>query len=273
MMRFLSLGAGVQSTTMALMAAKGMFDAMPDYALFADTGAEPASVYKHLEWLSNGILPFPIIVVSDKNLLTDITIGKNSTGQRFAAIPYFLDRSMTGHPKGMGRRQCTKEYKIEPLARAQRQLLGYVPRARIPAGTAEVWIGISTDEAIRMKPARAPWQTNRWPLIEHRISRSDCLAWLDRNNYPRPPKSACTFCPYRSDEQWLMMKRQDPDAFEQAAYVDDFLRSDAAGNRQKLKAVPFIHSSLKPLREVTFDPSRTGQNDLFGDECEGMCGV
>jgi hypothetical protein len=41
MLTVLSLGAGVQSSTMALMAAKGEIIPMPDCAIFADTGAEP----------------------------------------------------------------------------------------------------------------------------------------------------------------------------------------------------------------------------------------
>lgn len=40
-LRALSLGAGVQSTTMALMAAHGEIGPMPDCAIFADTGWEP----------------------------------------------------------------------------------------------------------------------------------------------------------------------------------------------------------------------------------------
>lgn len=48
---FLSLGAGVQSSTMALMAAKGEITPMPDAAIFADTSAEPQAVYDWLDWL------------------------------------------------------------------------------------------------------------------------------------------------------------------------------------------------------------------------------
>lgn len=47
-LRVISLGAGVQSTTMALMAAAGEIGPMPDCAIFADTGWEPAAVYEHL---------------------------------------------------------------------------------------------------------------------------------------------------------------------------------------------------------------------------------
>ena len=50
-MRILSLGAGVQSSTMALMAEEGAFGIKPDAAIFADTGWEPKPVIEHLNWL------------------------------------------------------------------------------------------------------------------------------------------------------------------------------------------------------------------------------
>ena len=43
-LRLLSLGAGVQSTTLLLLAAEGRLPT-PDAAIFADTGWEPAAVY------------------------------------------------------------------------------------------------------------------------------------------------------------------------------------------------------------------------------------
>ena len=64
-LRVLSLGAGVQSTTLALMAAHGEIGPMPDCAIFADTGWEPKAVYEHLAWLGSlNVLPFPIHIVS-----------------------------------------------------------------------------------------------------------------------------------------------------------------------------------------------------------------
>ena len=71
-LRCLSLGAGVQSTTMALMAARGELTPMPDIAIFADTGWEPAAVYDHLDWLRSGeVLPFPVEIVKKSNLRDD----------------------------------------------------------------------------------------------------------------------------------------------------------------------------------------------------------
>ncbi len=49
----ISLGAGVQSSTMALMAACGEITPMPTAAIFADTGDEPKAVYEWLGWLAS----------------------------------------------------------------------------------------------------------------------------------------------------------------------------------------------------------------------------
>ncbi len=60
-LRALSPCAGVQSTTMALMAAHGEIAPMPDCAIFADTGWEPKAVYEHLESLASpSVLTFPV---------------------------------------------------------------------------------------------------------------------------------------------------------------------------------------------------------------------
>jgi hypothetical protein len=49
--RTLSLGAGVQSTTLLLMSLEGMLPKL-DCAIFADTGWEPQRVYEHLDLIS-----------------------------------------------------------------------------------------------------------------------------------------------------------------------------------------------------------------------------
>ena len=66
-LRILSLGAGVQSSTMALMADAGEFGVKPDAAVFADTGWEPEPVIKHLEYLKN-VISYPIHIVKKGNI-------------------------------------------------------------------------------------------------------------------------------------------------------------------------------------------------------------
>jgi hypothetical protein len=59
----LSLGAGVQVTALALMAAPGELP-LPEAAISADTGWESAATYAHLEWLTTelrGVLPVHVV--------------------------------------------------------------------------------------------------------------------------------------------------------------------------------------------------------------------
>lgn len=262
-LRVISLGAGVQSTTMALMAAAGEIGPMPDCAIFADTGWEPKSVYDHLDKLAKA-LPFPVYIVQHGNLRSDLLASSNSTGQRFAAVPWFTENG------GMGRRQCTAEYKLLPIRRKLRELLGYAPRKRIPRGSVEVWIGISTDEIQRMKDARDIWQINRFPLIDANVSRRDCISWMAKTGW-EAPKSACIGCPYHSNAMWRDMKDNDPDSWADAVEMDKAIRHSGTN----MRFAQFMHRSLKPLDQVDLStPAEKGQVEFgFVQECDGMCGV
>lgn len=266
MKHFLSLGAGVQSSTMALMAAKGEIGPMPDAAIFADTQWEPAEVYRWLDWLE-GQLPFPLYRVTEGSLRADALQKQNTTGGRFAAIPWHI--TMPNGEAAMGRRQCTAEYKLKPLVRERRRLLGYAKRARIPVGACTTWIGISIDEAVRMKDSREKWNVNRWPLIELGMSRHDCLRWMERHGYAAPPKSACIGCPFHSDREWRRIKA-DPVAWADALEIDAAIRHPARGMRGE----QFMHRSRVPLAEVDLTTLEDhGQINMFQHECEGMCGI
>lgn len=258
-MKILSLGAGVQSSTLALMAEHGLIE-KPDYAIFADTGWEPKHCYDWLDWLESQ-LSFPVIRVSKGNIKEDL-LETLTSNKRFASIPFFVEG-------GIGRRQCTNEYKIQPLVKKVRELLGYAPRKRIPKETVQMMIGISRDEAQRMKPSRNPWIVNTWPLIDLGMSRQDCIKWMEEHGYPKPPKSSCIGCPFHSNHHWKEMKKNDPDAWEDACSVDEALRSN--GTRGYMKKQEFMHRTLKPLRIADIGDEKT--IDMFGNECEGMCGV
>jgi len=269
LLNVISLGAGVQSTTMALMASNGLLSTMPDCAIFADTQWEPKAVYSHLEWLRSGVLRFPVHIVSAGDLRSDILRRSNTTGGRFAAVPWFTINS-DGTP-GMGRRQCTSEYKIKPIARKLRDILNVGPKARIKPGTVRMWLGISIDEASRMRPSRVQWIENKWPLIDARMSRRDCLSWLASHGYPTPPKSACIGCPFHSRAHWQNMKRADGDEWRDAVYVDASLRLNGPGHRG-MRSIDYMHSNRVPLPTAVESPDNN-QIDLFDNECEGMCGV
>ena len=268
-LRVLSLGAGVQSTTLALMAAHGEIGPMPDCAIFADTGWEPRHVYEHLDRLE-ALLPFPVHRVSQGDLRS--TIGATRPNGRYLVLDIPVYVASNGVAGGMTNRSCTRDYKIVPIQRKVRELVGLTRKRAPKTPIVEQWIGISLDEAIRMKPNREPWIESRWPLIERRMSRHDCLRWLDRAGYERPKKSSCIGCPYHSDAEWRAV-RLDPNAWSDAIEIDERLRSKSPG-AFRLKGDLFLHRSCRPLAEVDLSSdAERGQPDLFLNECEGMCGV
>lgn len=264
-LRVLSLGAGVQSTTLALMAARGDLE-FPDCAIFADTGSEPASVYRHLEWLTS-VLPFPVHTVSAGDLGAQLLC--KTPQKNYPRPPMFV---MGDDGKvGLTNRQCTQDFKIRPIQQKIRELLEIKPRGHGPKSpVVEQWIGISTDEITRLKTSSYRYVHMRHPLIEARLSRRDCLAWLAIRQYPTPPKSACTFCPFHSDAMWQAMKLDDADSFAEAVAVDLAIRA----NGVLLKGAPFLHRSCLPLSEVDFIGPDAGSS-LFGvgNECDGVCFV
>ena len=284
-LRVLSLGAGVQSTTLALMAAKGEIGPMPDCAVFADTQNEPIKVYKHLEWLNNsGILPFPIYIVTRGNLREDalkVKLSKKGNKYTRGTIPAFTENKK-GEPSLLPR-GCTGDYKIAVIHAKVKELVkaryyqdnktGFQKASQTTL--VEMLIGISKDEAVRMKDSRKPWIKNIYPLVDARISRVRCLAWLEDNGFPRPPRSACTFCPYHSNEDWLDLQINDPIDF-QAAVEFELLFQVAIGESGFVGERTFLHPARMPLSEIDFkqlDNKYGFFNNNFGNECEGMCGV
>ena len=253
-MNIISLGAGVQSSVMALMSAKGQITPMPDCAIFADTQWEPEAVYEHLDWLESQ-LPFPVYRV------TAGSIREKVLKPGYSDIPWHTS-------KGIGRRQCTKVFKLNPIRDKVKELAGVTHGRELAAGMIKMWLGISLDEVWRMKESQVKYMKNIWPLIDKEMNRNDCHQWFDRE-YPKHPglvKSACIGCPLKGDAHWRDTQR-DKTSWKDAIEVDRAIR-DIREEKQ------FMHHSKKPLEEVDLRTLRElGQGDLFNEDCEGMCGV
>lgn len=276
----ISLGAGVQSSTMALMAAAGEITPLPVCAIFADTQAEPASVYRWLDWLE-GKLPFPVIRVTAGNLAeTSCRIRTSKGGNLYtdANIPVFIKNPMPGKRAGLQSRQCTGDFKIDPIHKNMREIAHEEIAAWRKAGKPwpkpiVQWVGICRDEVQRMKPARPDFIENFWPLIDKGVRRSGCLDWMKKNGFPQPPRSACVFCPYHNNAEWRRLKAEEPEEFERAAKFEDDYQTSLR-KIERVQGKPFLHSSCQPLREIDFTiTDEEAHPDLFGNECEGMCGV
>jgi len=273
--RVLSLGAGVQSTTLALMIEKGEIP-MVDCAIFADVGAEPKLVYEHLDWLEKQ-LSYPIHRVQWRNLKEDVISASKGEYKTFAA-PFFSLNEKTGK-RGMLMRQCTVDYKIKPVTQKIRQLLGYSKGQKVKKNTkVDLVMGISYDELQRMKINTLKYIENQYPLVEKKIRRHKCIEWMENNNYPKPPRSACTFCPYHSNQEWRKIK-ENKEEWAEVIKLDQSIRKQEQFKKNKdgsnfFDSKLYLHRDCKPIDEVDLrdKDEKTGQYSLL-DECEGMCGV
>jgi len=270
-LRVLSLGAGVQSTTIALMIEKGELP-MVDGAVFSDTGGEPKDVYDHLAWLEKQ-LSYPVYKVQWRNLKQDILDAADGKLKKFTVPFYTLDKRT--NKRGSLIRQCTRDYKVRPVTNKVREMMGYQRYQHVDKTKwkVEMLIGISNDEMQRIKKNILKYAENVYPLIEKGMSRNDCLAWMKKNNYPEPPRSACTFCPYHSNKEWHNLK-QNQKEWDEVIKMDRLIRNtDENKKSQIINNEMFLHYSCKPLDEINFDDKLCEQFAFdFADECEGMCG-
>lgn len=260
MLQILSLGAGVQSTTLFLMSCYSYFEiTRVDAAIFADTGGEPEYVYEHLEKLEEEGRKYGIPVYRVRApgpTLAEHVLARAAEGKP-GGIPYYLE----GEGRGRGSRSCTRDFKIRPIHRKVRELLGAKPPdfkrvSGVGAGNvAELWIGFSEDEIMRVKnnyPVK--YIKPRYPLIELGYERRHCEAWMAKRGWTAVYKSACVFCPYHADPEWRRIKDRGGADWEEAVRVDAGL--DGA----------FLHSHKKPLPLVEFSKGRrsSGSCSPFG---------
>lgn len=234
---------------------------MPAAAVFADTHAEPYYVYEQLQKLRNDA-PFPIVTVDGGNLETDsltIRTALDSDAQYVdAKIPAYY--TVNGR-RMMIQRRCTRNYKIVPIRRFARR---YFTRGVVQ------WIGISTDEAQRMRDSDVGYIQNRYPLIELAMSRADCINYLIENGHDVPRKSACYFCPFHSTAHWKKLKNEEPDIFLRAVNYERRMQEVNALAPSRV-TTPYLSYLKQPLDTIDFD--KYDDRDGFGNECEGVCGV
>jgi len=289
----LSLGAGVQSSCLALMAEKGQLKDSKgsiihvDFAIFADTKGEPYKIYKWLNWLEDQ-LSYPVYTVSEGSLEEEsLEIQYNKkTGESYMPkyIPNF-GRFPDGGIVGALGRSCTRKFKIVPIRRKLKELCD-IKRGQKNA-TVNQMIGISMDEMQRMKTSPDKWIKNTWPLVDMRMDRRACKTWMRENGYPEPPRSACYYCPFQTDAEWKMLRDDEPDLFQKAIDFDNKVR-EMGKKVKKLKMELFLHRRGIALQDIDFDNDiDKGQMVMFEEgnhgeivtvmdmqnECEGLCGV
>jgi hypothetical protein len=257
-LKILSLGWGVQSWTLAAMSALGEIP-KPDYAVHADTTHEAVHTYAHAEKWTPWLEDHGIRVVTVRSDAPEVHYGKGDV-----IIPAFSRIPKGSKNKdGQIRRECTNKWKIQPVRKFVRTL---VPNPR--PGIVEFWMGISLDEWTRMRDSDVKYIKNGYPLIDRRMNRADCVAWLQKHGLDVPGKSACVFCPYHNNQAWKDMKKRGGSDWNRAVAADNAIRR--VGFHQL-----FVHSARKPLEEAVQSPEDHGASQLEMDMvCDsGVCFV
>lgn len=273
-LRTLSLGAGVQSTTMLMLAIHGEIE-RPDHVIFSDTGLEPKAVYRHAEWCKKQCMKAGIpfhIVKAPMDMREDFEAFERGEKKYWDARPplYVTQCGETGDSQA--RRQCTDRAKLRPIRKKQKELLGVETARGLPDAAITDMIGISTDEARRAAPALDRWVDRVFPLIDPmKMSRADCQAWW-QNHYPHVslPSSSCVICPFKTTAMWAQMKRSQPEDFAYACDLDDRIR---AAYQTQTGQDTFIHNRWVPLREADLNEDQQSLDLADAIYCSGGCGL
>lgn len=268
-LRTFSSGGGVQSTAALVLSAQGRID-FPIH-LFANVGDDsehPAT----LAYVAEVIKPYAaangIEFVELRRRLRDGTTAPTlledteRAGSRSVRIPV---RMSNGAP---GRRGCTGDYKIKPIARWLKE------HGATKDDPAVMAIGFTTDELQRVNPkSDFAHLVKTFPLVDLGLSRGDCERITADAGLPPAPKSSCWFCPFHRPAVWSEMRRDEPVLFKQSVELEALLneRRDTLG-----KDHVYFTRFAKPLDEAIGE----AQTPLFSgagpagefEECdEGVC--
>lgn len=270
--KIFSFGGGVQSTAVLLMHIKGIVEY--DYFVFSDVGDDSENP-DTIEYMDDFIYPLvkehniPFAIVGKTRFGIPDTVYKSvMRDNRSIPIPVKL-------PSGAyGNRSCTSDFKIVPVDRWIKQ--------NYPGRKVDLSIGFSTDEMRRVEKKPEGYHSAHgrrkygfekrfvFPLVEHNMSRHDCHALIAEFGLPETPSSACWFCPFKSRQSWMELRRRRPDLYEESIKIEDFC------NRKRGtlgKGAVSIHRDgfLKDI------PEQSTMLDVFFDDLDGCdsgyCGL
>lgn len=250
-----SFGGGVQSVAALVLAAKRRIDY--DTFLFANVG-DDSEYPETMTYLRDVAMPY-----AASHGLRLIELHKTRADGSFETLWQKLHRTersidipMRMSNGAPGNRSCTADFKIKVVAKWLRNAGA---TREVPA---IVGIGISTDEASRMKPSQLGHIRNAYPLIDLMLSRQDCLKVIADAGLPAPPKSSCFFCPFHTIKAWEQLSDTHPELFARSVQLERLINA----RRERLgKDQIWLTSKARPLDEVV-NGSHRWQLSLFDDD-------
>lgn len=191
----LSFGAGLNSTALLIFLVEQEYPL--DEVVFADTGGEVPETYEHLKVIDTYLSQYgiPLRVVRSK-------------------IGTLYDKCMQRKviPSQVWR-WSTRDYKITPIYAYYRSLKTHVNQ----------YLGIAYEERDRMRESGVDFVTNKFPLVESKLARQDCVDIICISDYdfPMPVRSGCFFCPFNSLSRWKEIYEKHRDLYMKAMVLEE----------------------------------------------------
>lgn len=262
----ISWGKGVQSTTLGVMAALGDLPGFKvDAIVSSELHWERAATYEAQEFYTKFYQDhgLPVYIVDGGDI-------REKGAREHVHMPFW---TADGGPL---RRQCTREFKIRAVRRFTRELFN-LPKTPEP-GSVETLIGFSLDEWTRMKQSDVQFNVNRWPFIYNlRMTRWDCIKYLEDHGLPVPVKSACIGCPYRQASEYLDMASSE---ISEAISFDEENRHNPLKSDGSTASSLYIYTHGRPYplrdRDLERDADEERRNTAFQIPMlceEGFCHV
>jgi hypothetical protein len=224
----ISYGGGVQSTALVVLAMSEGWDIdeiVHVDLLDAESPAAREYVCYFREWLRRD--HGRDITVVERDLYGDMLARPG-----FTPVPWHGRRE-----KFMLKRQCTREYKVQPLTRYLYD--------RYPGDCIRLMLGISVDEYHRMRDSSASRIEHVYPLVDRRLTRWQCREIVERAGLAVPWKSSCWFCPFRSVvSQWALVQRY-PDLAGMARVLEGRINAERRRRGQDEIAVLRVDMSAE----------------------------
>jgi hypothetical protein len=237
-----SSGGGVQSSAIAALICQGELN--PDLCVIIDTERELSTTWDYLDKYVEPALKavgHKIHRVKKSEFATVDLYSKNGD----ILIPAYTRES---GELGKMPTFCSNEWK-------QRVMQRWLRSQDIKEAT--IWMGMTTDELQRVRITEKPW-VKRYPLVELRMNRGDCISLVESMGWPTPPKSTCWMCPNKLPSHWEEM-RGTIDWHRAVKFEEEMRDKDPD---------LYLHRQGVPLTEIEED---TDQYDMFCDS--GMCFV
>lgn len=243
-----SSGGGVQSTAIAALICMG--ELKPDLSIIVDTERELSTTWQYLDRWILPALEAACVTLSrvKKSDYSTVDLLANKSGE--VLIPAF-----TSHSGSVGKlpTYCSTEWKKRVMQRWATEQ---------GVKQADIWLGMTVDELQRVTQPTGKWQ-HRYPLIERRMTRGDCIALAKRMGWPEPPRSSCWMCPNKGVQGFKWQRDNAPADFAKAAAFERQIQDEDPDLWLTDQAIPLAHVDFDDDQQDLFNASRCDSGYCF----------